>query len=151
MVHIVECSCQIERDEHCSVSRLFLEKPAAMSAVIVDSVVDVECFCQKPCCAGWKGMCVSIFGCRSISIVFAAGHSRLIGRQFLPGFRIGMIIACAIFQVLFSRDYQIEDVGEIVVGTLSELLEVEGVHLVWSDGCGRFGHSDRFFCVGRRE
>ena len=23
MVHIVECSCQIEHDEHCSVSRLF--------------------------------------------------------------------------------------------------------------------------------
>ena len=23
MVHIVECSCQIERDKHCSVSRLF--------------------------------------------------------------------------------------------------------------------------------
>ena len=32
-VHIVECSCQIERDEHCSVSRLFREKPTAMSAV----------------------------------------------------------------------------------------------------------------------
>ena len=42
MVHIVECSCQIERDKHCSVSQLFLEKPAAMSAVIV------ECFGQKP-------------------------------------------------------------------------------------------------------
>ena len=23
MVHIVECCCQIDRDEHCSVSRLF--------------------------------------------------------------------------------------------------------------------------------
>ena len=44
-------------------------------------------------------MCVSIFGSRSSSSVMAAGHSRLIGRQFLPmllslpGVRIGMIIA----------------------------------------------------------
>ena len=44
-------------------------------------------------------MCVSIFGSRSFSSVLAAGHSRLIGSQFLPmllslpGFRIGMIIA----------------------------------------------------------
>ena len=44
-------------------------------------------------------MCVSILGSRSSSIVLAAGHSRLIGRQFLPlllslpGFMIGMIIA----------------------------------------------------------
>ena len=39
MVHIVECSCQIEREEHCSVSRLFCVKLAAMSAVIVGVVV----------------------------------------------------------------------------------------------------------------
>ena len=44
-------------------------------------------------------MFVSIFGSRSFSSITAAGHSRLIGRQFLPmllslpGFRIGMIIA----------------------------------------------------------
>ena len=44
-------------------------------------------------------MCDSILGCRSFSSVLAAGHSRLIGRQFLPmllslsGFRIGIIIA----------------------------------------------------------
>ena len=44
-------------------------------------------------------MCVSISGSRSFSSVLAAGHSRLIGRQFLlmllslPGYRIGMIIA----------------------------------------------------------
>ena len=44
-------------------------------------------------------MCVNILGSRSFSSVLAAGHSRLIGRQFLPmllflpGFRIGMIIA----------------------------------------------------------
>ena len=44
MVHIVECSCQIERDEHCSMSRRFLEKPAAMLAVIVDSAMNIECF-----------------------------------------------------------------------------------------------------------
>ena len=43
-------------------------------------------------------MCVSILGSRSFSSVLAAGHSRLIGCQFLPmllflpGFRIGMII-----------------------------------------------------------
>ena len=44
-------------------------------------------------------MCVSILGSRRSSSVLAAGHSTLIGRQFLPmllslpGFRIGMIIA----------------------------------------------------------
>ena len=44
-------------------------------------------------------MCDNIFGRRSFSSVLAAGHSRLVGRQFLPmllslpGFRIGMIIA----------------------------------------------------------
>ena len=44
-------------------------------------------------------MCVSIFGSMSLSSVFAAGHSRLMGRQYLlillslPGFRIVMIIA----------------------------------------------------------
>ena len=44
-------------------------------------------------------MCVSILRSRSFSSVVAAGHSRLIERQFLPmlsylpGFRIGMIIA----------------------------------------------------------
>ena len=44
-------------------------------------------------------MCVSILGSRSFSSVLAAGHSTLIGRQFLPmllsfpGFRIWMIIA----------------------------------------------------------
>ena len=70
-----------------------------MSAVIVDSAVHVEFFVRKPCSAGWKGMCVSILGRRSFYSVLAAGHSRIIGRQFLPmllslpGFRIGMIIA----------------------------------------------------------
>ena len=29
-------------------------------------------------------MCVSILGSRSFSSVLAAGHSKLIGRQFLP-------------------------------------------------------------------
>ena len=48
MVHIVECSYQIERDECSSVSRLFLEKPAAKSAVIIDSAVHVKCFGRKP-------------------------------------------------------------------------------------------------------
>ena len=42
---------------------------------------------------------------------------------------------------------EIEDVSEIADGTLSEFLEVEGAHPVWCDGCGRFGQSDRFFCV----
>ena len=43
-------------------------------------------------------MSVSILGSRSFSSVLAAGHSRPIGRQFLPmlsslpGFQIGMII-----------------------------------------------------------
>ena len=31
---------------------------------------------------------------------------------------------------------EIEDVSEIVDGTLSEFLEVECAHPVWSDGCG---------------
>ena len=44
-------------------------------------------------------MCVSILGSRSVSSVLAAGHSRLMGCMFLlmllylPGIRIGMIIA----------------------------------------------------------
>ena len=79
------------------------EKPAAisaaMSAVIVVSAVHVECFARKLCLAGWKGVCASILGSISFSIVLAAGHSRLIGLQFLPmllslpGSRIGIIIA----------------------------------------------------------
>ena len=49
MVHIVECSCQIEHDEHCSVSRLCKKKAsspnsAAMPAVLFNSAVHVECF-----------------------------------------------------------------------------------------------------------
>ena len=46
---------------------------------------------------------------------------------------------------------EIEDVSGIVDCTRSELLEVEGAHPIWSDGCGRFGQSDHFFCVGRRK
>ena len=41
-------------------------------------------------------MCVSILGSMSFSNILAAGHSRLIGRQFLlslPSISIGMIIA----------------------------------------------------------
>ena len=44
-------------------------------------------------------MCASILGSRSVSSVSAAGHSRLIGRKFLPmmlslpGYMIWMIIA----------------------------------------------------------
>ena len=42
-------------------------------------------------------MCVrmtqDVLGGRSFSGVLAVGHSRLIGRQFLPDFRIGIIIA----------------------------------------------------------
>ena len=100
-------------------------------------------------------MCVSILGSRSFSSVLTAGHSRLIGCQFLPmllsllGFRIGMIIAlCHISGICLV---EIDDVSEIVHGTMSELLEVEGAHPVWSDVCGRFGQSDCFFCVSRHE
>ena len=46
---------------------------------------------------------------------------------------------------------EIEDVSEIVDGTLSKFLEVDGAHPVWPDGSGRFGQSDRILCVGRRE
>ena len=42
-------------------------------------------------------------------------------------------------------------ISEIVDGTISEILEAERAHPVWSDGCGRFSQSDRFFCVSRRE
>ena len=65
LVHIAECSCQNERDKHCSVSRL--------SSVSDESHVE----------QGGKG-CVSILGSRSYSSVLAAGHSGLIWRQFLP-------------------------------------------------------------------
>ena len=85
-------------------------------------------------------MCVSILGSRSFTSVLAAGHSRLMGRQFLPtllslpGFRIGMIVAlCHISGIC---PVEIEDVSEMVDGTLSEFVEVEGVHPVWPDGCG---------------
>ena len=87
-------------------------------------------------------MCASIFGSRSFSSVSASGHSRLIWRQFLsmllslPGFRIGMIIAlCHISSIC---PVEIEDVSEMVDGTSSEFLEVDGAHPVWSDGSGRF-------------
>ena len=49
MVHIVECSCKIERDEHCSVSRLFSREAGCNVAVIVDSALHVEYFGQMPC------------------------------------------------------------------------------------------------------
>ena len=49
LVHIVECGCQIECDMYCSLSRLFLDRTVAMSAVIVDNAVHVECFGQNPC------------------------------------------------------------------------------------------------------
>ena len=94
-------------------------------------------------------MCVSILGSRSFSSVLAAGHSRLNGLQFLPmllsllGFGIGVIIALCHISGICPV--------EIVDGAMSELLEVEGAHPVWSDGCARVGQSDRFFCVVRRE
>ena len=70
-----------------------------MSVEIYDSAVHVECFGRKPCLAVWKGLYVSILGIRRFTSVLAAGHSRPIGRKFLPmllslpGFRIGMIFA----------------------------------------------------------
>ena len=60
MVLIVECSCQIERDGHCSVAGFFLWKPEAMSAVIVDSAVHVEYFDRFHVEQGGKG-CESVF------------------------------------------------------------------------------------------
>ena len=60
-----------------------------------------------------------------------------------------MIIALCHFSGICP--VEIEDVSEIVDGTLSEFLGVDGTHPVRSDGCVRFGQSDRFFCVGRRE
>ena len=49
MVHIVECRYQIERDEHCLVCRFFSCELAAMSAVIIDCAVHVECVGRKLC------------------------------------------------------------------------------------------------------
>ena len=98
--------------------------------------------------------CVSILGSSSFTSVLAAGHSRLIGRQFLPmlssipGFCIGMIIALCHISGICPVEI---DRLKIVDGTLSEFLEAEGADPVWSDGCGRFGQSDSFFCVGRRD
>ena len=96
-------------------------------------------------------MCVSILGNRSFSSVLAI---RQFERQFLPmlslsGFRIGMIIAlCHISGIC---PVEIEDVSRIVDGTMSELLDVEGAHPIWSGGCGRFGQLDRYFCVSWHE
>ena len=84
-------------------------------------------------------MCVSILGSRSSSSIFAAGHSRLIGRQFLPKllsspvFRIGMIIALCHISGICPVEI---DILKIVDGTLNEFLEVECAHPVWSDGRG---------------
>ena len=72
----------------------------------------------------------------SISSVLAGGHSRLIGHQFLPwllslpGYRIGMINAlCHITGIC---PVEIDNVSEIVDGTMSKFLEVEvcSSHLV---------------------
>ena len=100
-------------------------------------------------------MCVSNLGSLSFSSVLAAGHRRLMERQFLPMllslpcFKIGMIIALCHISGIYP--VEIEDVSEIVYGTMSERLVVEGAHTVWSDGCGRLDQFDRNFCVGRRE
>ena len=100
-------------------------------------------------------MCVCIFCSMNFSSVLAAGYSRLIGRQFLlmllslPGFGIGMIIALC--HVSAMCPVEIEDVSEIFDGIVSGLIWVEDTHPVWSVGCGRFGQSNRIFCVGRRE
>ena len=67
----------------------------------------------------------------------------------LPGVRIGMIIALC--HILGICPVEIEDVSEIVDGTLSELLEVEGAHPICCDGCRRFVQSDRFFVSAGRK
>ena len=155
IVHIAECSSQIEHEKYCSVSRLFSWEPIVMSAVIVNSVVHVECFYRNVCWAGRKVMGVSILDSSKFSSVMSAGHSRLIGRQFLPmlpslpGIMIGIIIAlCHNTGICLV---EIGDVSEIVDGSMSELFEVEGAHPAGFDGCGRFGQSDRFVCDGRRK
>ena len=60
MVHIVERRCQIEHDEHCLVRRLFLEKPTAMSAVIVDNECMSSVLAESHVDQGGNG-CVSVF------------------------------------------------------------------------------------------
>ena len=50
MVHIVECSCQIKRDEHCSVSRQQLLTVLCISSILGESHVE----------QGGKG-CASVF------------------------------------------------------------------------------------------
>ena len=72
-------------------------------------------------------MCVSILGSRSFSCVLAAGHSRIIGRQFLPmvlsmpGFRIGMIIALC----------HISCICPVRIDRLKALWRVEKVQKFW--------------------
>ena len=78
------------------------------TAVIFDCAVHVELFGRTPCWAWWRVMCVSIFGNRSFSCVFAVGQSRLFGRQFLL-----MLSSLPYFSYLSSWDQQIEDVSEI--------------------------------------
>ena len=99
MVHIVECCCLIERDEHCSVSRLFSRE--ACRNFGADRRQCSACRVSRP-----KAMLSRVerdvcqyVGQQELFSVLAAGHSRLIWRQLLPmllnmpDFRIWMIIA----------------------------------------------------------
>ena len=100
-------------------------------------------------------------GC--VSLFWAAGVFQRIGRWaqwndgvpdladvvVFTGVWIALIIALS--HISDICPVEIEDVSEVIDGTMSELLEVEGVHFFCSDGCERSCQSDRFFCVSRRE
>ena len=94
-------------------------------------------------------MCVSILSSRSFSSVLADWNSRLI-LPILPSWP-GLTMIIASFHISDICPIKIEDVSEIIDGTMSGLLEVEGAHPVWSDVCGQFGLPDEIFCVARRE
>ena len=158
MVLIVECSCQIERDEHCSMSRLISWE--AGSNVGGDRRQCSACRVFRPkatlsrlekdvCQYSWQHEFFQRFGrwAQETNGTLVLAHVDVLDEfcdrddyRFVP-----------YFGYLSSLEWQIEDVGEIVDGTMSKLLEVEVAHPVWPDGYGQFGQSDRFFCVGKRE
>ena len=98
MVHIVECSCRIERDEHCSESRQFSWENGRKVGSDRRQCSACRVFLKKAMLSRWIVICVSILGSSTFFSVLTAGHSRLIWRQFLTmllsltGYRIRMII-----------------------------------------------------------
>ena len=98
MVQIVECSCQIERDEHCSMSWPFSSEAGRNVGGDRRQCRACRVFRPKAMLRRVERDVCQYLGSRSYSSVLADGRSRLIVRQFLsmlslPSFMIGMIIA----------------------------------------------------------